>query len=127
VSGPSAIAPYTWRADYRGGGRLHQFEVTGPHFAHEIDRARLHQLVLEGPGGTLFMAPRAVPDAVVLRARTTIAPGGQQPERRVILAGYRYGALEDVLELDVATGAVARYTGPPITTPPDRKGGVCAP
>jgi hypothetical protein len=126
VIGPSAIAPYTWRADYRGGGRLRQHDLEGLHFTREIDRTRLHQLVLEGPGGTVGLPPSRVPDEVILRARTTIAPGAEVPERRVILAGYRYGTVEEVLAIDTATGRAAPYAGPPITLPAERRD-PCAP
>lgn len=98
---PNAIEPITWRAEYRGGGRLRQFDVDGLHYSREIDLDRISELVLEGvPGaGEVILEPHRRPDAVILMARNRITVGAGR--RRWILAGFRYGDDESLFQIPV--------------------------
>lgn len=103
------IAPLEWVATYRGGGGLRQFDVDGPHWTTQVDRARVGRLELRGhPAGPLRLdvRPDQVPDEVVVRAGCELALPG--PGRRVVevCAGFRYGAEEELLVIEGTSGRV---------------------
>jgi hypothetical protein len=100
------IAPYTWSAEYRGGGGLRQYDVDGRHTSLEIDRTRIAALVLHGhPAGALRLpVPDALgaPDAVIVKATTSVRLrlGGSLERAVRVTAGFQVGAQRHVLVIE---------------------------
>lgn len=100
------IAPFEWRAVYRGGGHLRQFDADGWHRTVDVDRARVQALEVHGhPAGVLTIPVYGgqVPDEVVVRARMELVgdPAAGFHRRRVECHfGFRYGADETLIIID---------------------------
>lgn len=92
----NAIAPYTWEAEYRGGGRLKQFDVDGYHKSLEIDRLRIRALIIHRhPSGPIRIEvpgdQPGPPDDVRIQATTAITMGASTGHAVTFWFGYRYG------------------------------------
>lgn len=114
---PNAIEPYTWRAEYRDGSGIAQFQDGRLNPAAAIDRSRLRRLIIDGHrSGPLVLVATETPDEVILRARTRISFGATgHLSVRTILVGFRFGLREQVLELRDPADVVRAYIGAPIT------------
>ncbi len=113
----SAIAPYTWRAVYRGGELVPQHDLAGrARQAAELDLARLEAIqVLGHPAGILELRTSHPPDEVLFRGLNRIRLSRDGVEfHRVVVYGFRFGLLEAAWAIDEAA-RVYPYTGRPLS------------
>ena len=103
------IFPYRWIARYDGGGELKQFDVDGYHYSHEIDRARLTELVVLGHKSpikipTLWKSSERPLEDVIIKAQVDIEY--ELGSKRVVAYkvayhfGYQYGQDLFLVEID---------------------------
>jgi hypothetical protein len=108
------IEPYTWRAIYRDGSELRQFDLGGTrHTSLEIDRARIAGLMIDGHPDSPLWVPvphedRAPEEVIVIAEVSTsvtigLANGSPSVGRSVrCLFGFRYAGEEWLVQIDAA-------------------------